>query len=353
MTTKKLQTFYQGKKVLVTGIHGFKGCWLALLLKELGAEVVGVGLKAEDNLLFDILDFDELGIKSTVLDIRDPKFIAFVTEVNADVVFHLAAQPIVSVGYSDPYLTYSTNVMGTVNLLEGIRLQLSFCSVVNVTTDKVYMDANKSEPYVETDTLMGLDPYSSSKSCSELVTFSYVKSYFQQEGHKIVSTCRAGNVIGGGDFSLDRIIPDMARALKAGAFVRIRNYDSTRPYQHVLDAVYGYALLGCVQYSEPNTAGSYNIGPDTETILQTRDLVGFFQEKAPLKVIDESAASSFHETKFLTLDSSKFRTTFGWRPTWGNKNAMLERTFSWYDEWMEGSNMRAYTQRQVREFLDD
>lgn len=353
---KFLRDFYKGKKVLVTGIHGFKGSWLALLLHELGAEVVGVGLQAPDGGLFPLLRMEDLGIKVHSLDVRDQMVTQLIQEENPQVVLHLAAQPIVSVGYTDPYLTYSTNVLGTVNVLEGVRKLQGRVSMVNVTTDKVYQNVEKPEAYLEDDRLMGEDPYSSSKSCSELVSYTYRVSFFngtEGENQKILSTCRAGNVIGGGDFALNRIIPDMARALASDSAVTIRNFDSIRPYEHALDALYAYVLLAARQWEDPSVAGAYNVGPNDESVMETRELVDFFVKHAGLKVIDGSEGKTFHEAHLLSLDSAKFRETFSWCPTWETKEEMLEKTLVWYRNWMTGGyNVTTMTTDQIKEFLN-
>jgi CDP-glucose 4,6-dehydratase len=351
-----LRDFYKDKTVLLTGIHGFKGSWLALLLHELGATTVGLGLHAPDGLLYSMLDMTALGIRSQVMDVRDrDRLIDLVQDARPDVIFHLAAQPIVSVGHDDPYLTFSSNVMGVVNLLDGVRVLKNKVSVVNVTTDKCYQNVEKEEPYLEDDRLMGEDPYSSSKSCAELVSFSYRVSYFGDQSAidaKQLSTARAGNVIGGGDFALNRIVPDMARALKEDAPVTIRNFDSIRPYEHVLDALYAYVVLAAKQWDGPSLAGAYNIGPNVTSVMRTRELTDYFADRTPLKVVDGSAGRTFHESKLLSLDSGKFRTTFDWAPTWAGKEEMLDKTLVWYRKWIDGGHdMTDVTRDQVREFL--
>lgn len=348
----RLRQFYTGKKVLVTGVHGFKGSWLAMLLQELGATVVGYGLPAPEGELFRLLNFDRLGVRTHEIDVRDRAFSDRIAEESPDVAFHLAAQPIVSEGYADPYTTYSTNVMGVVNFLEGLRRVTGKISAVNITTDKVYWNVEKEEPYVETDHLMGEDPYSSSKSCSELVSFSYRTSFFAGSD-TILSTARAGNVIGGGDFALNRIIPDMARALASGSSVTIRNFDGVRPYEHVLDALYAYILIAARQWEDPTLADAYNVGPNTDSVMRTRELTDYFQRRTNLEVVDGSGGKSFHEANLLSLDSSKLRGTLKWEPTWASKEEMLSKTLDWYLEWIDGENMTTTTMRQVKEFLND
>lgn len=355
---KFLQEFYRGKKVLVTGAQGFKGSWLLLFLKELGAEVVGCGLHAADGLFFNLLDTDELGIKTYSVDIRNrSKFVSIIKIAKPDIIFHLAAQPIVSVGYDDPYLTYSTNVMGTVNLLDGVKAIDKKISVVNVTTDKVYQNIEKEDGYEENEKLMGEDPYSSSKSCSELVTFSYNKSFFEKtlsgDTPKVVSTCRAGNVIGGGDFAFNRIIPDLVRGVKNNSSVVIRNFDGVRPYEHVLDALYAYVLLAAKQYEDHSFSGAYNIGPNEESLMRTRELTEFFQNNTNVNIVDGSGGRTFHEANLLSLDSSKFRKTFDWEPKWKSKEKMLLKTLDWYNKWFEDNDMTEISINQIKEFLNE
>lgn len=353
-----LREFYAGRTVFVTGIQGFKGAWLALLLHELGARVVGAGLQAEDGHLYDLLGkFGPLGIPVHDVDVRDRAVVDLVRDYNPSVIFHLAAQPIVSVGYADPYLTFSSNVMGTVNVMDAVRLLDNKTSFVCVTTDKCYLNVEKEEPYREEEVLMGEDPYSSSKSCAELVAYSYRKSFFDAtlptNTPKIMSTCRAGNVIGGGDFAKNRIIPDLARALAENRAVTIRNFTSTRPYEHVLDALYAYVLLGALQWDKPELASAYNIGPNSESIMRTQELVDFFQASSSLRVIDGSEGKVFHEANLLALDSTKIRQALEWEPTWASKDAMLGATFTWYAKWMSKTyDTTTITLEQVKEFLD-
>lgn len=335
----RLKEFYKDKTVLVTGAHGFKGSWLVALLYSLGAKkIYGLGLPAED----DELVYYRAGIKDFMtdirVDIRDRSVINSIKNAQPDVVFHLAAQPIVMEGYNDPYTTYTSNVIGTLNIFEGVREINKKVSFINVTTDKVYKNLEKTEGYVETDELMGYDPYSSSKSCAELVSYSYVNSFFNklpQNQAKIVSNVRAGNVIGGGDYSKDRIIPDLVRAAEKRSNITVRNFDSVRPYQHVLDAVYAYVILAAEQYADQELAGNYNIGPNSESILETSELIDFFydgfkNQNINFEVIDVSKGKKIKETKTLTLDSSKFRKTFDWSPIWATKNDILGKTFNWY-----------------------
>lgn len=352
----ELREFYSGRSVFMTGGQGFKGAILIALLEELGANVVNVGLQRDDNILFSLLK-PNLRAVSYELDIRDhAAMVQHMAQANPDVVFHLAAQPIVSVGYADPYLTFSSNTMGTVNVLDGIRALPGKVSAVMVTTDKAYFNAEKVEGYVEDDLLLGHDPYSASKSAAEHAIYSFKKSYFDKTLEtaepKIVSPCRAGNVIGGGDFSVDRLVPDLARALDAGTGVPIRNFDAVRPYEHVLDAVFAYVILAARQWHDTGVSGAYNVGPNDESIMSNREVVDYFAAHGGVEVIDASGGAKFHETTLLKLNSGKFRTTFDWEPYWASKQAILQHTFDWYKKWADGEDMADFTQLQVREFLN-
>ena len=268
--------FYRGKKVLVTGHTGFKGTWLCRLLLGAGAEVTGYSLEPPtDPALFSLAGMDRQ-MDSVTGDVRDlEKLKALFHRTKPEIVLHLAAQPIVRESYRDPVYTYETNVMGTVNILECIRLTDSVKSFLNVTTDKVYHNREWEWGYRETDPLDGFDPYSNSKSCSELVTHSYRNSFFA-DGRTAISTARAGNVIGGGDFAADRIIPDCIRAALEKKPVPVRNPHSTRPFQHVLEPLYAYLMIAAAQYEDGRFAGYYNVGPGDEDCVTTGELVDLF-----------------------------------------------------------------------------
>ena len=261
--------FYEGKKVLVTGHTGFKGSWLCRILTDMGADVTGYAKEPPTSpSLFDIAGLEET-MDSITGDIRELDHLKKIFEqVQPEIVFHLAAQPIVRDSYREPVYTYETNVMGTVNMLECVRLTPSVRSCLNVTTDKVYDNQEWEYGYRESDPLDGYDPYSNSKSCSELVTHSYIKSFFG-DGRCRVSTARAGNVIGGGDFAGDRIIPDCIRAAAARKDIVVRNPYSVRPYQHVLEPLYVYLTIAMKQYEAPRFSGYYNVGPEDKDCVET------------------------------------------------------------------------------------
>ena len=270
--------FFKGKTVLVTGHTGFKGAWLCKMLVNAGADVVGYALNPPtEPSLFELIDLKHR-MHSIIGDIRDLKHLENVfAEYQPEIVMHLAAQPIVRDSYKNPVYTYETNVMGTVNICECVRLNPCVKSFLNVTTDKVYHNNEWEWGYRENDPLDGYDPYSNSKSCSELVTHSYINSFFN-EMDVAVSTARAGNVIGGGDFANDRIIPDCIRAVQKGEDIIVRNPHSTRPYQHVLEPLAAYLMIVQKQYENRKYAGFYNVGPDDCDCVTTGDLVDLFCE---------------------------------------------------------------------------
>jgi len=316
-------SFYNDKKVFITGHTGFKGTWLAHILVMSGADVTGYALEPSTSPSLFLYTGIEKKIKSIIGDIRDRKFL--IETINRDkpeIVFHLAAQPLVRLSYSEPALTYETNVMGTVNILEAVRLTPSVRSFVNITTDKVYENKEWLWGYRENENLCGFDPYSNSKSCSELITYSYKNSFFQTPYSTAISTARSGNVIGGGDFALDRIIPDCVRAVLEEREIIIRNPHSTRPYQHVLECLSGYLLLASKQFEDSSLAGSYNFAPDDSSCVTTEELVNIFCDAwdgATWKVQGDGGP---HEANFLKLDCSKAKNALGWKPNWSVTKAI-------------------------------
>lgn len=347
---EECKKFYQGKRVLVTGHTGFKGAWLCRILVLAGAQVTGYSLEPPtDPAVFRIADLEET-MDSVIGDIRDREHLKRVFDrVQPELVLHLAAQPIVRDSYKDPVYTYETNVMGTVNLLECARLTPSVKSLLNVTTDKVYDNREWEYGYRECDPLDGYDPYSNSKSCSELVTHSYQKSFFQ-DGRCAVSTARAGNVIGGGDFANDRIIPDCVRAMAAGKEIVVRNPYSTRPFQHVLEPLFAYLMIAQRQYEDLTYQGYYNVGPDDCDCITTGELVTLFCERwgGDARWINRHDGGP-HEANFLKLDCSKIKHTFGWQPRWHICQA-IEKTVEWSKAYLDGEDMRLVMDKQIMEF---
>lgn len=343
--------FFRGKKVLVTGHTGFKGTWMCRTLIGAGAEVTGYSLEAPTSPnLFGMAEIEDK-MKSVIGDIRDlEKLMKVFDEVQPEIVIHLAAQPIVRDSYKEPVYTYETNVMGTVNICECVRQNACVKSFLNVTTDKVYENKEWEWGYRENEPLDGYDPYSNSKSCSELVTHSYKNSFFT-DGRVAVSTARAGNVIGGGDFANDRIIPDCVRAAGEKKDIIIRNPFSTRPYQHVLEPVMAYLMIVKGQYENKDLQGYYNVGPDETDCVTTGDLVDMFVNKwgGDLKWVNQYDGGP-HEANFLKLDCSKLKKTFGWKTTWSVSEA-LDKTVEWTKAYFAGDNIAEVMDRQIQEFI--
>lgn len=348
---EECRKFYAGKRVLVTGHTGFKGTWLCRILMLAGAKVTGYSLNPPtEPSVYGLLDMENSGMTSVIGDVRDLAQLRKVfEETEPEIVLHLAAQPIVRDSYREPVYTYETNVMGTVNLLECVRLTPSVKSVLNVTTDKVYENREWEYGYRECDPLDGYDPYSNSKSCSELVTHSYQKSFFQERDCAI-STARAGNVIGGGDFANDRIIPDCVRAMEAGKQIGVRNPYSTRPFQHVLEPLFVYLQIAQKQYEDPAFQGYYNVGPDDCDCVTTGQLVTMFCELwGDGAAWENQSENGPHEANFLKLDCSKIKHVFGWRPRWHIREA-LDKTVEWSKAYLEGQELQKVTDRQILEY---
>lgn len=342
--------FYRNKRVFITGHTGFKGSWLCAILTMAGAQVTGYALPPASPSLYELLGLSGK-LRSIYGDVRDLDSLRDTfEEAQPEIVFHLAAQPIVREGYRDPMGTYSTNVMGTVHLLECVRQAGSVRSFLNITTDKVYENRQWPWGYRETDNLNGIDPYSNSKSCSELVTDSYRSSFLVDQG-VAVSTARAGNVIGGGDFAPDRIIPDCVRAVQKGETIQLRNPNSIRPYQHVLEPLSAYLLIAQRQYENIGLAGSYNVGPDSCDCLTTGELADLFCRAwgVPARW-EHTGEGGPHEDAILKLDCSKIQSVLGWRPKWHAQRAVTE-TVSWTKEWLAGNNSSTCTEEQIKAFF--
>ncbi len=346
-----LEEFYKGRKVFVTGHTGFKGSWLCHLLLYLGAEVTGYAtLPPTDPSIYELTGLSGR-IHSVIGDVRDgEKLKNAMREAEPEIVLHLAAQPIVRESYRNPVYTYETNVMGTVHVLEAVRAVESVRSFLNVTTDKVYQNNEWEWGYRETDPLDGYDPYSNSKSCSELVTHSYQKSFFT-DGRCAISTARAGNVIGGGDFAADRIIPDCVRAALTGQDIIVRNPFSTRPYQHVLEPLCAYLMIAMRQYEDNSFSGNYNVGPDDRDCVTTGELADLFCESwgDGMRWINKYDGGP-HEANFLKLDCSRIKSVFGWKSVWRVSEA-VERTVAWSRAYAGGEDVTGVMGRQIGEYL--
>lgn len=343
--------FYRDKRVFVTGHTGFKGAWLCQVLAGAGAKIRGYALSPEtEPSLFTLARIGQV-VDSVIGDIRDlPHLLTSMQEFQPEIVFHLAAQPIVRESFVNPVYTYETNVMGTVHILEAVRQCPSVKSVVNVTTDKVYKNLEWEWGYRENDVLDGYDPYSNSKSCSELVTSSYKKSFFTKQ-FPAISTARAGNVIGGGDFAKDRIIPDCVRATAQGETIVVRNPYSIRPYQHVLEPVFAYLLLAQKQYEDTSLADCYNIGPDDSDCITTGELTDqFCQQWGEPANWKNVAVDGPHEANFLKLDCSKAKVRLAWRPRWHVETA-VQMTVAWSKCFLADGDMIQCMNDQIAAFV--
>ena len=345
-------SFYNGKRVFVTGHTGFKGSWLCKILSDAGANVTGYSLVPQTNpSLFELAGIEKI-VHSFIGDISDFESLKSIfDEAQPEIVFHLAAQPIVRDSYKDPLYTYQTNVMGTVNILDCVRKIDCVKSFLNVTTDKVYLNREWEWGYREDEMLDGFDPYSNSKSCSELVTHCYKNSFFSDD-KVAISTARAGNVIGGGDFSNDRIIPDCVRAAMNRQKIVVRNPYSTRPYQHILEPLFAYLMIAAKQYEDCSYAGWYNVGPDDCDCFQTGALVDLFVKHwgEGLNWINQHDGGP-HEASFLKLDCSKIKSKFGWRPRWDLDTA-VEKTVEWTKYWLMDGDVSKCMEMQIRHFIE-
>ena len=346
--------FYRGKRVLLTGHTGFKGSWMSQVLVGTGAELTGYSRGSEKEYsLFELAGLKDK-LHHVAGDVRDLEHLKQVfAEVQPEIVIHMAAQPIVRDSYADPVYTYETNVIGTVNVLECVRLNPCVKSFLNVTTDKVYHNNEWPWGYRENEPLDGYDPYSNSKSCSELVTHSYYNSFFRDRD-MAVSTARAGNVIGGGDFAHDRIIPDCVRAVMAGKPLAVRNPHSIRPYQHVLEPVMAYLMIAARQYEDKSLAGWYNVGPDEAGCVSTGELAELFAQKwgKGFSWLNQADSNAPHEDNYLKLDCSKIKSVFGWQPRWNIEEA-VEQVARWTRVWLAGGDVSKEMDSEIKAFVGE
>lgn len=357
LVNMELQSAYQGKKVFLTGHTGFKGAWLLQWLHLLGAKVKGYALAPENaNDLYHLLGGDEL-CESVIADLRDPaRLEAELLAFQPDFIFHLAAQPLVRLSYAIPAQTFEINALGTAYVLDAVRKLEKPCTVVLITTDKVYENKEWVFPYRETDRLGGYDPYSASKACAELIINSYTQSFFNTETfaqhQKGIASARAGNVIGGGDWAKDRIIPDIVRALASGNPVEVRNPAAVRPWQHVLEPLGGYLLLGAKLSTDPaQYGGAWNFGPYAEDNKTVGDLVSVAIESwGKGEYVHPELANQPHEAGLLKLDISKATTALRWAPKFNSQTAIAE-TLNWYKAYFENpARIAAYTSEAVKAY---
>ena len=349
--------FYKGKKVLITGHTGFKGAYLSRILQMAGARVTGYALMPPtDPSLFVLADVKR-DMESVCGDVRDREALSkLIRRTKPEIVFHMAAQPLVRLSYEEPHLTFETNIMGTVNLLEAVRENTCVRSLVNITTDKVYLNKENGEAFKEEDPLNGFDPYSNSKSCSDIITQSYRSSFFA-DGRCAISTARAGNVIGGCDFARDRLIPDCVRAMERGEDILIRNPASVRPFQHVLEPLSAYLLLAQRQAEDPAFIGEWNIGPDRSDCLSAGQMAEVFVESwkearpdSDPKWVSGNAGGP-HEAGLLMLDNTKVKEVLGWHSTWDVREA-IRRTVEMETARLDKRSVRRVLDRQIEEYFN-
>ncbi|MFZ5951014.1 MAG: CDP-glucose 4,6-dehydratase [Candidatus Rifleibacteriota bacterium] len=347
------RNFWHNRRVLVTGVTGFKGAWLSLLLQTLGAKVTGIADRVPtEPSLFELASIKDL-IEFHQADVRDLAAMRkIVADFRPEIVLHLAAQALVRPSYTDPVTTFSTNIMGTVNLLEAVRLDGQVKAVVNVTTDKCYENHEWAWGYREIDRLGGHDPYSNSKACSELVTASYRQSFFSEPTKTAIATARAGNVIGGGDWAAERLIPDIFRAWLANEPAIIRNPASIRPWQHVLEALHGYLLLAEKLLESPSEfAQAWNFGPGESDARNVGWIAQHLQQRLPDLKLQIGSVAGPHEAAYLRLDCAKARNLLNWHPTLSLEQA-LDLIIEWYQACRQKHNLRLATQKQINDFLD-
>ena len=345
-------TFFNNKKILITGHTGFKGSWLTKILEQNNAKVLGYSLEAEECSHFNLLKLDR-GVENVYGDIRNNKKLSkVINEFAPEIVFHLAAQPLVRLSYQDPVATMETNIMGSVNLLDAVRNTESIRALVFVTSDKCYENLDWAWGYRENDLLGGRDPYSASKGAAEIIFSSYKRSFFDSAKMLGCASVRAGNVIGGGDWAIDRLIPDCIRAINMNKPLDIRNPNATRPWQHVLEPLSGYLLLSQRLFENSEKfGGSWNFGPKTDQIRTVKEVSErIFDEIGTGSVNITNDGSSVHEANLLQLNCEKAQQVLGWSPRWDVERTLIE-TANWYREFLNNNNIIAETERQISEYF--
>ena len=346
--------FWKGKRVLVTGHSGFKGGWLSIWLHRLGAKVFGISLPStiEPN-LFQQAQVDDFCAQSHMCDICDFDEVSdLVHDIDPEIVFHLAAQSLVRTSYIEPIATFNTNVLGSVNLLESFRALSNIRVVLMITTDKVYKTLESPRPFVEGDALGGHDPYSASKACSEIVITAYRDSFLRSQGVNL-ATARAGNVIGGGDWAKDRLVPDAIRAWEFGEALAVRNPEAIRPWQHVLEPLSGYLILAQSLWSDSRLAGAYNFGPNKEDLSSVRDVVQLMCDHFDnMQVTFSGQEDTMFESDYLALDTEKVWETLAFSSNW-NLHKSITKTLRWYEKWSSGANAASLCQSDISSYEKD
>lgn len=347
-----MKTFYNGKKILITGHTGFKGAWLSFWLTQLGADVCGIALAPSTSpSLYEALNLDSY-IKSYIQDICDYEAIKIIIHNEApDIVFHLAAQPLVRLSYDIPIETIKTNILGTANVFDILRETPSVKVCLNVTSDKCYLNSGHGNPFNESDALGGSDIYSASKACSEILTDAYRSSFFTNLDSTLsLASARAGNVIGGGDWSKDRLIPDFIRAIQSNEVIQLRYPNAVRPWQHVLDPLSGYLLLAEKLWGSQTFSGAWNFGPDDDAFITVENVVKRLIAVSGNGQYEVSDAPQLHEASLLTLDINKAISTLNWKPTW-SVNTALEKTIEWYQSYnSDKNNIQELMKKQINDF---
>ncbi len=351
---KKLKKFWINKKVYITGHTGFKGSWMLIILNLLGAKLYGFSLKPKKKSLFNQARCYDFLKKNIYADIKNINLLKKnIDNIKPDILFHLAAQPLVSEAFYDPLKTFNTNIIGTLNVLEVLRKNKSIKSVVIITTDKVYRINNFNKSYKETDELGGREPYSISKVCSELITKSYVETFFKEKFLKNkVSTARSGNVIGGGDYSPNRLMPDIIKSKNSKKKLLIRNPNHIRPWQHVIEPTIGYLKLAEEQFKKKllHKNPSWNFGPTKSNFVKVKEVVNIVQKKHKMK-IKFSKKKKFFETDILKLDSSKAKKILNWYPKWNIKKS-IENVIEWDDQLKKNKNAKQICENQIKNYFD-
>lgn len=349
-----LYKFWKDKKVFITGHTGFKGSWLSITLKMFGAKLYGYSLKPEKNSLFKLANCKKIFKKNYFNKIEDKKSLNnAIVKTNPDIIFHLAAQPLVSLSYLKPEKTFNSNIVGTYNLLSSLTLSNNIKSVVIVTTDKVYKIKNKEKLYKEQDELGGSDLYSASKACCEILTLSFIKSFFQNKKFKnSISTARSGNVIGGGDISKDRLIPDIIFAMNNKKELIIRNPNSIRPWQHVLEPTFGYLKLARLQYEKKkiNKEPFWNFGPDKKNFIKVSKVANYIKKQRKFN-LTYSKKKEFEETKILKLENQKSKQLLNWYPKWDIYKS-LNYVIEWNDLYKKKGEAKKICEKQIKDYLN-
>lgn len=349
---KKFIDFWSNKKVLITGVSGFKGSWLSIILKRYNVKIYGIGLNPETKSLFNYAKVDRL-VKFKKLDIRDIKTLnIYIKKISPDIVIHMAAQPLVIYSYANPIETFETNVQGTVNLLNCLRNVKNLQAILNVTTDKVYSNNNKKKKFFkETDLLGGNDPYSGSKTCSEIVAETFRNSYFTNE-NVALSTARAGNVIGGGDWSSNRLIPDLIRSWHYERTLFVRNQNYIRPWQHVLDPLFGYLILVYKSSNNRKLAGSYNFAPSKQSCVPVKKIINLAGSYFKYKKVKIDNRKKVKESKFLNLNSEKANIKLNFKSKL-TLETTIDLTIKWYLDFFNNENCRKISNKNIDFYLNE